>query len=98
MNVIDRRHARILMKEHPEAARAIEQWWRTARRAGWSSLADCSEIYKSADLVGRVLVFAILGNHYRLITVVSWRGQRIYVKALLTHAEYMRNLWHKWAF
>lgn len=39
-----------------------------------------------------------MGNNYRLITVVSWRGQRIYVKALLSHAEYSRNQWHKWAF
>ncbi len=51
-----------------------------------------------ADQVGRSLIFDILGNNYRLITVVSWRNQRICVKALLTHREYERNTWHKWAF
>lgn len=29
-------------------------------------------------------IFDILRNAYRLITVVGWQGQRIYVKALLT--------------
>ncbi len=50
------------------------------------------------DQVGRCLIFDILGNRYRLITVISWRNQRIYIKALLTHREYERNTWHKWAF
>ncbi|MBI4908701.1 MAG: type II toxin-antitoxin system HigB family toxin [Acidobacteria bacterium] len=86
------------MKQHPEAANAIEQWWRTVRRADWASLVDCRRIYQTADQVGRILIFNILGNNYRLITVVNWRGRRIYVKALLTHDEYMRNLWHKWMF
>ncbi|MBN8730890.1 MAG: type II toxin-antitoxin system HigB family toxin [Acidobacteria bacterium] len=86
------------MMDHPEAARAIEQWWRVARRAEWRSLADCREIYPTADQAGRVLIFNIQGNRYRLMTVVSWAGQRIYVKALLTHSEYARNLWHKWAY
>lgn len=86
------------MRLHPEASNAVEQWWRTLRRADWSSLADCGQIYRSADQVGRVLIFNILGNQYRLITVVNWGAQRIYVKALLSHAEYSRNLWHKWAF
>ena len=35
---------------------------------------------------------------YRLIAVVSWRNRRVYVKALLSHREYERNTWHKWAF
>jgi mRNA interferase HigB len=98
MNIINRQHARRLMEDHPEAAHAIEQWWHTARRANWSSLNDCRRIYQSADLIGRVLIFNIMGNNYRLITAVSWRGQRIYVKALLSHAEHSRNQWHKWAF
>lgn len=98
MNIINRQHARRLMEDHPEAAHGIEQWWRTARRVNWSSLNDCRRIYQSADQVERVLIFNIMGNNYRLITVVSWRGQRIYVKALLSHAEYSRNQWHKWAF
>ncbi|MFN7925553.1 MAG: type II toxin-antitoxin system HigB family toxin [Bryobacteraceae bacterium] len=98
MNVINRRHLRTLMRDHPETATALEQWWRTVRRAEWSSLTDCRGIYRTADQVGRVLIFDILGNNYRLITVVSWRSQRIYVKALLTHNEYERNLWYKWAY
>lgn len=40
----------------------------------------------------------VMGGNYRLIVVVAWPGRRCYLKALLTHREYERNLWHKWAF
>jgi len=53
--------------------------------------------FPSADLVGMVLIFDILHNDLRLITVASWRSARIYVKALLTHKEYDRKDWNKWA-
>ena len=86
------------MAAHPDAAEAIADWWRKTKRGEWASLLDCRQTFRSADQVGRVLIFDILGNRYRLITVVSWRSRRIYVKALLTHREYERKLWHKWAF
>ena len=61
-------------------------------------LGGVPEIVPPASIsVGRCLIFNILGNNYRLITVVSWRNQRIYIKAFLTHREYERNIWHKWA-
>ena len=37
-----------------------------------------------------VLIFNIQGNRYRLITRVTFGNGRIYVKDLLTHAEYER--------
>lgn len=87
-----------LKAEHPDAARALDDWWRKTKRAKWSSLQDCRQTFPSADQVGRVLIFEICGNRYRLITVVSWRNQRVFVKELLTHSEYERNLWQKRAF
>jgi mRNA interferase HigB len=48
-------------------------------------------------MVGDVLVFDILHNQLRLITATFFRSQRVYVKALLTHKEYDRKEWMKWA-
>jgi mRNA interferase HigB len=53
--------------------------------------------YPSADQVGDVLIFDILGNNYRLITRVRYDAQRIYINALLNHREYDRKEWMKWA-
>jgi len=53
--------------------------------------------YPSADQVGDVLIFDVLGNNDRLMTRVEYNRQRIYVKALLNHREYDRKEWMKWA-
>lgn len=62
-----------------------------------ASLADVRVNFLSADKIGMVLVFDILHNQLRLVTVAAWRSQRIYVKALLTHKQYDRKEWMKWA-
>lgn len=86
-----------MMREHRETAGTLAAWWRVAKAARWQHLEECRRSFSAADQAGRCLIFNILGNTYRLITVVSWRNQRIYVKALLTQREYERGIWHKWA-
>jgi mRNA interferase HigB len=98
VNVINRTSLRRMMREHSDSAIALENWWKVAKAARWAHLDECRRSLSSTDQVGRCLIFDILGNRYRLITVVSWRSQRIYVKALLTHREYERNAWHKWTY
>jgi mRNA interferase HigB len=98
VNVINRKAVREMMSAHPESAGTLDPWWKATKAARWKYIDECKRSFASADQVGRCLIFDILGNGYRLITVVSWRNQRIYVKALLTHREYERNKWHKWAY
>jgi mRNA interferase HigB len=66
-----------------------------ARGSDWESLLDVRRNFPSADLVGMVLVFIILGNRLRLIAVASWRSRRSYVKALLAHKQYNKKEWMK---
>ena len=87
-----------MMTAHPATAAALDAWWRSAKAARWGRLEECRRSFATADQVGRCLIFNILGNRYRLIAVVNWRNRRIYFKALLTHREYERNTWHKWAY
>ena len=87
-----------MMKDQPDAAAALDAWWRATKAARWTHIVECRGSFTTADQVGRCHIFDILGNSYRLITMVSWRNQRIYVKALFTHREYERNTWHKWAY
>ena len=98
VNVINRKALRQIMTKHADTAVVLDAWWKVTKAARWIHKAECRSSFASADQVGRCLIFDILGNNYRLITVVSWRNQRVYVKALLTHREYERNTWHKWAF
>ena len=75
----------------------LDEWYRAARTASWRNLMDVQAALPATDQVGRVLVFDIRHNRYRLITRVDFRKQKLYVKAVLTHKEYDRKEWQRWA-
>jgi len=49
--------------------------------------------FPTADAVGRFTIFNIKGNAYRLITEINYRTGRIFLRHLLTHAEYEKGAW-----
>jgi len=61
----------------------------------WSfqSFAELRATFPSADQVGKLTVFNIGGNTARLIAAIHSNRQRIYIRAVLTHAEYVRGDW-----
>ncbi|MGZ4895471.1 MAG: type II toxin-antitoxin system HigB family toxin, partial [Candidatus Angelobacter sp.] len=71
----------------------IAEWYRVAKHAVWRSLADVRKVYPHADFVDPYTVFNIKGSSYRLIVKIEYRWQIIFVKQLLTHAEYNRGKW-----
>lgn len=68
-------------------------WYVVARQAKWQSLADARADFSHADTVGLFTVFNVAGNRYRLVTVVKYRWQVVYIRAVLTHAEYSKEKW-----
>ena len=97
MNVISKRGLLGLADRHADSLGPLIGWFHVARKASWRGLNDVRRDFPSADQVGNVLIFNIKGNRYRLITRVNYGAGRIFVKALLTHAEYDRKEWMKWA-
>ena len=47
----------------------------------------------SADGVGKLTVLNIKGNAFRLIVEINYRTGRVYIRHVLTHAEYDRGGW-----
>jgi mRNA interferase HigB len=68
-------------------------WYLTAKRAQWQNLAEVRTDFRHADAVGLFTVFNIGGNKYRLITAIKYRWQIIYIRHVLTHAEYSMEKW-----
>ncbi|MEM1408255.1 MAG: type II toxin-antitoxin system HigB family toxin, partial [Bacteroidota bacterium] len=55
----------------------------------WDSLNDLKQDYPSADYVGNNrVVFNIKGNDYRLIAIVIYVSQKVYMRWIGRHAEY----------
>jgi mRNA interferase HigB len=86
-----------LLQEKPESAEEAIAWYRVARAADWKNLADVRQSFPSADLVGNVLIFNLRHNRYRLIVRAAFRIKTLFVKAMLTHRQYDRGEWKKWA-
>jgi mRNA interferase HigB len=93
MRVISRRILREFCQSHADACNALYDWYRFATKAEWKNLVDVQTIYPKTEAVGNFTVFNIKGNNYRLIVDILYETQRIYIKYVLTHAEYDKDKW-----
>jgi mRNA interferase HigB len=96
LNVISKPGLLKLAKKHPETLATLSLWYKAAKKAEWRGLHEVRREYPSADQVGGVLIFDVLGGHYRLIAAANYGRHQLFVKALLTHQEYDRKGWMKW--
>ena len=80
-------------KQHPNSQSALDTWYRRVKQGTFHNLAELRTVFPSADLVGKYIVFNIGGNNERLIAVIHWNTQKIYIRAILTHAEYNKDEW-----
>jgi mRNA interferase HigB len=72
-----------------DAEQPLRAWVHVVRAAEWSTPADVKQLFGSADiLAGGRVVFNIGGNKYRLVAAVHYRGRRVYIRFIGTHAEY----------
>ena len=78
---------------HADVCDALDDWFFTASKASWQSLTDVQMLYPKADAVSNFTVFNIKGNKYRLISSINYEKQIVYVKYVLTHAEYDKDRW-----
>jgi mRNA interferase HigB len=95
VRIIGKRAITAFLEEYPDALEPSLHWYQVAKRAVWRSLVDVRRDFPHADAVAIFTVFNIAGNKYRLITVIKYRWQVIYVRHILTHEEYDRGKWNQ---
>jgi mRNA interferase HigB len=93
MHVITRRALRIFARAHADAEAPLDTWHRIANAAKWASIEDVRRAFPPADFVSPHAVFNIKGNTYRLIVKIDYQYQLIFIKHILTHAEYGKDTW-----
>jgi mRNA interferase HigB len=80
-------------RRHADSESSLRAWYQLVSAGNWSNLMELRATIPHADAVDEFTVFNLRGNRYRLITRIDYQRQRIYVRALLTHAEYDKNRW-----
>jgi mRNA interferase HigB len=93
VHVISRKALRDAVLRHADLEAPLDTWYRTAKRAEWKNITDVRKTYPHADLVGEYTVFNIKGNEYRLIVKIEYHAQAIFIREVLTHAEYDKDRW-----
>jgi len=93
MRVISRRRLQDFSGKYPQAKKNLDAWYHVVKHATWASLTEVRQVYPAADFVKGLTVFDISGNHYRLITHILYKRQIVYIRDVLTHAEYTKGKW-----
>lgn len=93
MHIISRKKLRDFCQVHADSCEVLDDWFKTASKADWTNLIEVQTIYPKAEAVSNFTVLNIKGNKYRLITSINHGKQIIYIKYVLTHADYDKDNW-----
>jgi len=95
MHIISRKALREFAQRHPDSKTALDSWFHLLRTNRFESFNALRQVFPSADKVGKVIVFNIGGNKYRLIAAIHFNRQKVYIRHILTHPEYDKGRWKK---
>jgi mRNA interferase HigB len=90
MHVISRKALVDFWKLHPPARGPMLAWFKVIEKSACANFAGVRAIFNSTDKVGGYTVFNVGGQGYRVITAIHYNRQKIYIRHVLTHAEYDR--------
>ena len=93
MRIISRKKLIEAAQQHADLDAPLDAWYKITKQASWESIVDVRRTFSSADAVENCTVFNIKGNGYRLIAWISYETQKVFIRQVLTHAEYTKEGW-----
>lgn len=91
MRVVSKKKIVVFYTKHADSKIALEEWYAKVMKSSWKNLNELKQTFNSADYVGNNrVVFNIKGNDYRLIAIIIYVSQKVYIRWIGTHAEYDR--------
>ena len=93
VHVITRKRLRDFAARHREAEEPLAIWYAIMAKTDFGSFSELRRVFGSVDKVGKFTVFDIGGNKYRLVAAIHYNRRKVYIRHVLTHAEYDRDKW-----
>ena len=93
MHIITRKRLNEFSERHPDTRSALAHWYRLVKRGAFRNFPELRATFPGADVVGKLTVFNIGGNKVRLIAALHYNRKKLYIRAVLTHAEYDTGTW-----
>jgi len=94
MHVIKKAALVSFWEVHPDAKAPLASWYSIISRSHFSDFNDLRKTFQQVDYVEGKYVFNA-GQPYRLITAIHFKTQKVFIRHVLTHAEYDRGKWKK---
>ena len=89
MRIVTYKRIQEFATKHPDTQAPLNVWYHTITAKSWQNLTDIKHDFNSVDYVGNHrYVFNIKGNTYRLIAIISFNAQKVYIRFIGTHAAY----------
>ncbi|WP_299064654.1 type II toxin-antitoxin system HigB family toxin [uncultured Polaribacter sp.] len=89
MRIVTYKRIQEFVKKHADSETALNVWYHTTSSKTWKNLSDIKKTFNSVDYVGNNrYVFNIKGNNYRLVAIISFNAQKMYIRFIGTHAAY----------
>jgi len=95
VHIISRKALIQFWDKHPDSQTSLARWFKVVEKTNFHSFAELRAVFPSADKIQDWIVFNIGGNKVRLIASVHFNRGRVYIRHVLTHAEYDRGDWKK---
>jgi mRNA interferase HigB len=91
MHIISRKPFRDAAEQYPNSRIAIEDCYRVLKHGTFSTPDELRQVFPSLDNFkyrDRWWVIDISGNRLRLMAFIEFKHNRLYVRHIVTHAEY----------
>jgi mRNA interferase HigB len=79
--------------KHPASRPSLSSWYKIMQADDFANIHDLRRTFASADQVSGLTVFNISGNKFRLVAAVHYNRRKVYIRHVLTHAEYDLGKW-----
>ncbi len=97
MHVITRKRLNEFVEQKDKTAKpALERWYRLMKKSNFQSPIELLKTFapENVDQVDNLTVFDIGGKTAaRLIAAIHYNRNKVYIRAVLTHAEYDKGNW-----
>ena len=75
--------------EYADSEVSLRAWYHDVKNADWKNSNEVRQQYATASIIGEGrIVFNIKGNSYRLVVLIDYEFQIIFIRFIGTHKEY----------
>ena len=91
VRIISRKRLIEFWQVHPDAEQPLRAWYAETKKANWKTPAEVKALYRNVSILpNNRVVFNIKGNTYRLVVVIEYRLEIVFIRFVGTHEAYDR--------